>query len=126
MPKDLTWIKIVSTGEPPNARLGHTMVQMDKNMFVMFGGLDNEKKEGGKIMPNNDVFLLKFNNQNEAVWKKVQCEGMEIPLARSNHASCKLGQNMDMFVFGGLFSSSQRFNDVHILKCAPGGKFRFQ
>lgn len=27
-----------------------------------------------------------------------------------------------MFVFGGLYSSTQRFNDVHILKCIPGSK----
>jgi hypothetical protein len=30
---------------------------------------------------------------------------------------------MQMFIFGGLYSSNQRFNDVHILNCQLGCKF---
>lgn len=104
MPKELSWKKLKCSGEPPNPRLGHTMIQMDRNMFIMFGGLDNKKKEG-RVMPNNQVFLLKINNSDEAVWKEMPCEGIEIPLPRSNHAACKITSNQ-MFIFGGLYSSS--------------------
>ena len=121
MSKELTWNKLESNGDVPNPRLGHTMVQMDRKMFVMFGGLDNTRKEGGKISPNNQVFLLKVSDSGEAHWKEMPCEGMEKPLPRSNHAACKIGSSQ-MFVFGGLYSSTQRFNDVHILKCVLNSK----
>lgn len=120
MPKPLIWKKLEKTGDSPNARLGHTLVEMDKGVFVLFGGLDNKRKNG-KIRPNNQVFTLKINNKGVAVWMEITCEGDQIPLARSNHAACRIGGNM-MFVFGGLYQSNQRFNDVHILKVVPGQK----
>jgi hypothetical protein len=100
--------------------MGHTLVEMDKNYYVLFGGLD-EKKKDGKTRPNNQIFTLKINNKNEAVWAEIMCEG-EAPMPRSNHAAAKIGDN-NMFVFGGLFSSNQRFNDVHFLKCPQTRKF---
>jgi hypothetical protein len=121
MPKPLTWKKLTSIGDLPNARLGHTLVEMDKNLYVLFGGLDNKKKDG-KIRPNNQVYTLKVNAKEESVWTEITCDGDEIPMPRSNHAACKI-DNTNMFVFGGLYSSNQRFNDVHILKCTPGCKF---
>ena len=121
MPKPLVWKKLKSIGDEPNKRLGHTMVEIEKGMYVMFGGLDNKRKKG-KVMPNNQVFTLKVNQKDEAVWIENICDGEEVPLPRSNHAACKIGK-LKMFIFGGLYSSNQRLNDVHILKCAVSCKF---
>ena len=123
MPKPLIWKKLKSMGDAPNARLGHTMVEIDKGVYVLFGGLDNKRKNG-KIMPNNQVFTLKISSNQEALWTENICEGDEIPLPRSNHAACRIGK-MQMFIFGGLFSSNQRFNDVHLLNCVHNCKFYF-
>lgn len=121
MPKPLTWKKLKCKGEQPNPRYGHTMVEMDKGLFVLFGGLDNKRKNG-KIMPNNEVYSLKIQPNGEAYWNMINCEGEVIPLPRSNHSACKINKNL-MFVFGGLYSSNQRFNDVHLLKTVTGCKF---
>lgn len=101
--------------------MGHTLIEMEKNFYVMFGGLDDKKKDG-KTRPNNQVYTLKMSAKDEAVWAEIMCDGNEIPMPRSNHAATKI-DNVSMFVFGGLYSSNQRFNDVHILKCTPGRKF---
>jgi hypothetical protein len=39
-------------GDIPNPRMGHSMIEMDKNFYVVFGGLDDKKKDG-RTKPNN-------------------------------------------------------------------------
>ena len=52
------------------------------------------------------------NNQCE--WRLQPCSG-DIPLARANHSACAIGPDR-MLIFGGYYSSNQRFNDTFILK----------
>ena len=82
-------------------------------MYVLFGGLDNEKKDG-KIGPNNQVYVLRLLSNNNSEWRLQKCEG-SIPLPRTNHAACAIS-NDEMVIFGGYFSTHQRFNDTYILK----------
>ena len=56
------------------------------------------------------------------MWTQTDCDGEEIPLARTNHSACKISKN-EMFVFGGYYTSKMRFNDVHILKTGTGTFF---
>lgn len=125
MPKPLEWIPIKTSErdkQTPSPRLGHTLVQISKGMYVLFGGLDKERKKG-KIIPNDEVYTLRISRKG-AAWTKNECEGEEIPMPRTNHAACDIG-DLRMFVFGGLYCSKYRFNDVHILQCSTSSKSSF-
>lgn len=122
MPKPLEWIPIKTSDREkhrPAARLGHSLVQISPGFYVLFGGLVPREKKA-RILPSDDVFTLKLTRKG-AVWIKNECEGEEIPMPRTNHAACCIG-NQRMFVFGGLYSSKTRFNDVHILQCSTTSK----
>jgi hypothetical protein len=54
-------------------------------------------------------------------WKLEAPQG-DLPLPRSNHTAVDIGENQ-MLVFGGLFSSNQRFNDTYILKIGKSNSF---
>ena len=79
----------------------------------MFGGLEAPKQESSKIAPNNQVYTLRVVGNN-CEWRLVTCGG-EVPLPRTNHAACAIS-NDKLFIFGGYFTSSLRFNDAYILK----------
>jgi len=82
---------------------------------VLFGGLDDESlKTGGKPTPNNQVYILRLLSNNGCEWRSIKGEGQP-PLPRTNHAACAIS-NDEMLVFGGYFSTTQRFNDVFIFK----------
>lgn len=120
MPKETVWVKIkTADGSAPSARLGHSLVEMDKDFYVLYGGLDANSRVEGNILPNGQVYTLRINQKGEYVWSLTDCDGEEIPLPRTNHAACKIGKN-EMFVFGGFYTSKKRFNDVHILKTSSG------
>jgi len=112
MPEPLTWIPLKVSGTKPTPRSGHSLCPVGK-MYILFGGLDNEKKDG-KVGPNNQVYALRLLSNNNCEWRLQKCEG-SIPLARTNHAACAIS-NDEMMVFGGYFSTHQRFNDTYILK----------
>jgi Galactose oxidase, central domain len=124
MPKPLVWVKIKTSEPGPSARMGHTLVEMDKDLYIMYGGLDAQSRLEGNIVPNGHVFTLRVSQKGEYVWAQTDCEGDEIPLPRTNHAACKIGKN-EMFVFGGYYTSKKRFNDVHILKIVLGTPLSF-
>lgn len=120
MPKDTVWVKIkTADSSAPSARLGHTLVEMDKDFYVLYGGLDANSRVEGNVLPNGQVYTLRINQKGEYFWTLTECEGLEVPLPRTNHAACKIGKN-EMFVFGGYYTSKKRFNDVHILKTSSG------
>ena len=91
---------------------------------MLFGGLDNEKKEQKKIAPNNQVFSMKIMNTQTVQWTKNQCQG-QIPLPRSNHSAVAIDKNK-MVIFGGLFTSNLRFNDVYILTAGPNVQYTWE
>lgn len=115
MVKGLVWTKMKSGEGTPSPRLGHSFIEMSKNVYIMYGGLDINSKHEGKIVPSGQVCTLKISGKGECLWTTNDTDGDEIPLPRSNHSAVKISEN-EMFVFGGYYSSKQRFNDVHILK----------
>lgn len=115
-PDPLAWNNLKVVGTAPSPRTGHTFVPFGK-FFVLFGGLDDELK-GGKIAPNNQVYSLRYMNSTTYEWRPVKCEGAP-PLPRTNHAACAIS-NDEMMVFGGYYSTNQRFNDTYILKVTVG------
>lgn len=125
MPKPLVWVKIkLADGNVPSARLGHTLIEMDKDVYVLYGGLDANSRMEGNIVPNSQVWTLRINQKGEYVWTMTECDGEEVPMPRTNHSACKISKN-EMFVFGGYYTSKKRFNDVHILRTGTGNFYFF-
>ena len=82
----------------------------------MFGGLDSDKSKSkdGKTCPNNQVYTLKIT-QNNCEWKLQQCTG-DVPLPRMGHSACSIHNKDQLMIFGGYFTSKERFNDTYFLK----------
>lgn len=111
MPQPLVWVKVKSTGEVPTPRSGHTITTVGK-YNILFGGLEAPKNES-KILPNNQVYTLRIVGNN-CEWRLVPCGG-DAPLPRTKHAACAISQDK-LFIFGGHYTSTLRFNDAYILR----------
>jgi len=120
MPKPLVWTKIEVNGNAPKARFGHSLIKLERN-FILFGGLIMKEDQSGCI-PSNEVYSLKFGGKNHQ-WILNNCTG-DLPLARCNHSACEIGKNK-MLIFGGFFTSKQRFNDVYILNLKTGSNYQW-
>lgn len=103
------WKALKQGGTAPCPRSGHTFTQVG-HVYVMFGGISAELKDRASC--NNDVFTLR-QVSSEFVWNKEKPRG-DIPLPRNHHASVEISKDR-MLIFGGYYSSTQRFNDVYIL-----------
>ncbi|OMJ82808.1 hypothetical protein SteCoe_16405 [Stentor coeruleus] len=103
------WKLLRQGGSAPCPRSGHSFNQIG-NSYVMFGGISAELKD--RASPNNDVYTLR-QVASEFMWTKEKPRG-DAPLPRAHHASCDLPKDR-LLIFGGYFSSTQRFNDVFIL-----------
>ena len=102
----LIWQQPLQNGEIPNRRSGHTFTVIGSNGFL-FGGIDHKSPPG----PTNEIFCLKL--QNDAFsWSKVNSNG-ESPLPRWRH-SANVFDATSIVIFGGFYSSTNRFNDIHI------------
>jgi len=112
-------MQLKSVGQtPPTPRSGHSIVTVGKKN-ILFGGIDNSPKKNGKLYPNNQVYTIRIIGNNYE-WFQQQCTG-EIPLPRSNHGACAIGQDR-MFIFGGYYTSDTRFNDVYFLSVRRKGR----
>jgi hypothetical protein len=82
----------------------------------MFGGLEKPEKntDTKNILPKNDLYALRIVNNQTVEWTLRQCLG-EVPFPRSYHSACKVGEDK-MFVFGGCYTSNERYNDTYYLK----------
>lgn len=80
----------------------------------MFGGLEGKQGKGEVTKPTNHVFKIRLAANNVCDWSLVQCSG-DVPQSRTNHASCAIEQDR-LLIFGGYYTSKNRFNDVYILK----------
>jgi hypothetical protein len=58
----LKWKKLKSNGDVPTPRSGHSFTHVGSVNYILYGGIDNSKKAGSKIMPNNDIFLMKVSS----------------------------------------------------------------
>mmetsp|Transcript_65837 Transcript_65837/g.208368 ORF Transcript_65837/g.208368 Transcript_65837/m.208368 type:complete len:233 (+) Transcript_65837:48-746(+) len=92
----------------PTQRSGQTMVQVEADALLMFGGLGT----GGS--PRNDLWL--FNITTDA-WEKLIADSSEdefnsqgSPTPRVGHTAAVLGPRM--YVFGGFNGDLGNFNDV--------------
>lgn len=46
----------------PTPRSGHSFTHVGGVNYLLYGGIDNSKKVGAKIMPNNDVYAMKIGS----------------------------------------------------------------
>jgi hypothetical protein len=58
----LKWKKLKCNGDVPTPRSGHSFTHVGSVNYVLYGGIDNSKKNGGKIIPNNDLYLMKVGS----------------------------------------------------------------
>jgi hypothetical protein len=115
------WEELHPTGEPPNARVGHTAIyDSASNRMVVFGGGSN-----GFLPPFfNDVWVLDHANGlgGDPAW--VQLNPIATPPSeREDHTAIYDAARNQMVVFGGWRNVSFPgfyFNDVWILKNANG------
>ncbi|CAG9313552.1 unnamed protein product [Blepharisma stoltei] len=103
------WKPFKQGGMAPQPRSGHSFTQVGSS-YVLFGGVSTEQKD--RACPNNDVYTLRVL-VNDGVWSKEKPRG-DIPLPRTHHAACELPGDR-LLIFGGLYTSSKRFNDTYIL-----------
>lgn len=102
------WKQLKQGGTPPCPRSGHSFTQLGTS-YVMFGGISAELRD--RASPNNDLYVLK-QLASEFTWYKEKPKG-DIPLPRTHHAACAISKDK-LLIFGGFFTSSQRFSDVYI------------
>jgi hypothetical protein len=58
----LKWKKLKCNGDVPTPRSGHSFTHVGSVNYILYGGIDNSKKNGGKIIPNNDIYLMKVSS----------------------------------------------------------------
>lgn len=46
-------------GDIPTPRSGHSFTHFGGVNYLLYGGIDNSKKAGSKIMPCNDAYTMK-------------------------------------------------------------------
>lgn len=114
-PAPIAWQQIKQTGSVPPPRSGHTIVTIGKTHYL-FGGLEKPEKfnDPKDFLPKNDLYALRIVNNQTVEWTLKQCSG-DIPLGRAFHSACKV-QEDKMFIFGGCYTSNERYNDTYYLK----------
>mmetsp|Transcript_7679 Transcript_7679/g.7086 ORF Transcript_7679/g.7086 Transcript_7679/m.7086 type:complete len:306 (+) Transcript_7679:36-953(+) len=118
MPEDLKWKQLKSTGDIPTPRSGHSFTLISKFTYLLYGGIDNAKK-GAKIVPTNDVYIMKMGKV-DCNWFKEKFTGEMTPPPRTQHiAMMTPGHEKDkkdrLFVFGGHTTPQIRLNDAWFL-----------
>ena len=103
----LVWQQPLQSGEIPNRRSGHTFTVIGTNGFL-FGGIDHASPPG----PSNDIYRLKLKN-DAFTWSKINATGLA-PLPRWRHTA-NVFDETSVVIFGGFHSSTNRFNDIHVL-----------
>lgn len=96
-----------TTCEPPSRRASATIAASPSNSseLFLFGG---EYFNGALASFYNDLYVYKINTD---VWRKVTSPNT--PLPRSGHAMCQGGNNGQLYVFGGEFSSPKQGTFYH-------------
>ena len=100
-----TWTELVSEGDVPSERSGHSMTQSTFGFAVMFGG----SGVGGYL---NDVHMLEVSGAT-ATWTELESLG-DVPSARRHHAMTALHDGSTV-LFGGT-GVNGRLNDVYNLE----------
>ncbi|KAG7643314.1 Kelch-type beta propeller [Arabidopsis suecica] len=104
------WVQASSSdfsGTPPQARSGHTAVNVGKSMVVVFGGLVDKKFL-------SDIIVYDIENK---LWFEPECTGSESegqvgPTPRAFHVAITI--DCHMFIFGGR-SGGKRLGDFWVL-----------
>lgn len=97
--KTFVWTKVVGEGELPPNRFGHTTVVYDDSLFC-FGGWN-----GHYTM--DDIFQYSFRTN---IWYEIKRVKGEKPLSRYRHSAVLC--NNKMYIFGGVDTHQQRFDDM--------------
>jgi hypothetical protein len=82
----------------------------------MFGGLEKPDKntDQKQLLPKSDLYAIRIVNNATVEWTLKQCLG-DVPFPRAYHSACKV-QEDKMFIFGGCYTSNERYNDTYYLK----------
>lgn len=113
------WSKITNAiGEPPRARIGHSLTAIDDHKIFMFGGIINVHRHPEKYLNprfTNDLFILHTHNKNKFAWEEVITENG--PIGRESHSAIfyhnKIQDKNYLIIFGGM--NGERLNDLWFL-----------
>lgn len=113
---DFHWKCIQTSGMAPSARFGFTLLRLNCNCMLLFGGMDTEHYR--IIQQNNDLFKLNISNLH---WEKLHPNG-SLPDKRHKHTGVVIGNKM--FILSGFKSSYENYllllpHKTQILKSIP-------
>lgn len=97
-------VKIHSSIKNINPRGGSSIIEVNNNSIIMFGGADREQTAF------QDMMVYKKGNN---IFHSIKSSG-DVPMPRSGHAVVNYGKYM--ILFGGIdFAEEAVFNDLYIL-----------
>ena len=94
------WTQIKGNGDSPLNRFGHTAIIYDHSMYI-FGGWNGHDTL-------DDLYQYSFASN---YWYEIRRIKGEKPLPRYRH--CAVVCNQNLYIFGGVDTSQQRFNDIY-------------
>lgn len=105
-----TWTKLKQTGNVPKPRDDHSLSQIDKTSFLIFGGF----VEGSRV---NECYTCKKNG-NTLEWKLVEIKSPTAPCIRASHST--VVYNGKCYIFGGQDDDNNKLNDLWELDLETG------
>lgn len=105
---NMSWTSLVTTGDIPTARGGHSASPLPDDKIVIYGGEDGHRR------PMAEAYVLDLQ---EFTWSKLQITSKQQPTARSGHAAALV--NNLLVVFGG-GSVANCFSDLWVLDLTHG------
>ena len=114
----LKWTTLKCSGDVPTPRSGHTLTVINSCAFVYGGSGENSTfdENGIEIFgPSGEMFFCRLEaagSRNPMRWERVTTGG-EAPKPRWGHTATPIDKTT-FVVFGGFFSDTNRFNDLHI------------
>jgi len=127
-----TPILIEVNGDKPQPRFGHSLVKINPNKIVIFGGAVGEIR---KIKYSNETYIYNIMTK---IWIKLNCINNKLPQPRAAHAAAANDQ-MQMVIYGGsnnlgliddklwILHLSEKnegiWNEINVVGNTPGSRY---
>ena len=127
-----TPILIEVNGDKPQPRFGHSLVKINPNKIVIFGGAVGEIR---KIKYSNETYIYNIMTK---IWIKLNCINNKLPQPRAAHAAAANDQ-MQMGIYGGsnnlgliddklwILHLSEKnegiWNEINVVGNTPGSRY---
>ena len=117
--KQSEWLEPNVDGRPPLARYGHTMnYYPDKNIFIVFGGRNDDNFASTGQAYLNDVWILYLEKLRWIHWDKDSYGGVPSP----RYSQCSVTLGTSIVFFGGLDEDNYCKADLHTIEMEEGAQ----